>query len=96
MSSRIDAVTEAVRDHIASFDPQTRAELDGFFKGLPDMFSELGQALAHAGENLTNEHVHHDVVDALRELGGVVAGISQHAEDVYSSHAARHALWLED
>lgn len=92
----IEAVTEAIQENIAGFNPQTRDEFDQFLKGLPAIFTELGAAFAAVAEKVTDRHVHSTVIDALRELGAVAGSLADHADQVYQAHTSAHEMWLND
>lgn len=96
MSNRIESVTEAVGTHIAGFRPGSRSDVEQFFGGLPGMLRELGRALDSAAGNMEDMHIHSAVIDMLRELGHVVSGTADSAEQTYAKHAAQHELWLTD
>ena len=96
MSGHIDAVTDAVQEQIAQFHPTGRDHLDRFTTGLPSMIRGLGDALAKAADNMTDDHVHPAVLDMFRELGAVIRGSADTAEATVESHKREHQMWLND
>jgi hypothetical protein len=96
MSTQIDAVTDSVRQHIAGYRPASGQDLHSFFNSLPDLFREMGSAFAQCAEGMTDEHIAPAVMDALREMGSVVGGMADHAENVLGEHNSAHDLWLRD
>jgi hypothetical protein len=96
MSGSVQAVIDAIEEHIGGFDPQSRSELHGFFSDLPRVYRTLGSSLITASKHMTNRHVHADVLNMLEELGGVSDGVGEHADTTYTTHAKAHELWLTD
>ena len=96
MSGHVQALAEASATHIGGFEPNSGKELDDFFSSLPDLYQGMGQDLVHAAQRLEGEHVHPNVLETLRELGAVLAGVSETAQQNYDQHLRDHALWLQD
>jgi hypothetical protein len=97
VSQPVQAVSEAATQQIGGFHPQSKSDLEAFFRGLPDLFREgLGGSLHRAAENMSTEHVHPAVIEAIHELGQVAAGVADHAEQVFAAHSSRHEIWLNE
>jgi hypothetical protein len=96
MSGHIDAVTDAIHEQIATFRPTGRDHLDNFTTGLPGMVRDLGNALTSAADNMTDDHVHPQVLAMFRELGAVIRGTADAADATVESHKREHQMWLND
>jgi hypothetical protein len=96
MSRSFGAITDAVHIEIAGFKPQSRSQLHGFFTDVPVLLRELGTSFNQAADAMTDHHIHAAVIDMLRELGSVIASTADHAEQVHTTHARQHELWLTD
>jgi hypothetical protein len=94
--TNLEAVTDAVRTHIAGFKPAGRHDAETFFGGLSELVREFGTALNAAAENMSDQHIHSDVLDALREAGRVISSVSDRTDDVFATHVQRHEVWRND
>jgi hypothetical protein len=96
MSNPVDVIKEAIQQHIGGYQAQSGHDLHAFFESLPGMFDEMGSSFTSAAEGMTDEHIHPGVIDMLRQLAQVAAGVSQTAQQVYQTHTQEHKLWLQD
>jgi hypothetical protein len=96
MSGNVQAATEAVTEQIGGFLPQSKQDIMQFFDGLPEFFREVSAAFSSAAENMTDVHIHPNVIESMRELASVTGGVADHAEQVNETHLKEHDVWIDD
>ena len=96
MHPAVEAVIDAIHQHIGSYQPSSGKDLDAWLGSHADLLRELGAAFSSAAQHMESEFIHPSVPEALNELGGVQAGIADHATDVYRTHLTGHELWLAE
>ncbi|HET9893643.1 MAG TPA: hypothetical protein VFQ44_01670 [Streptosporangiaceae bacterium] len=80
MSPPVEAVTEAIHDHIGAWEPENATDILGFLDALPDVSDAHATALTAVADRLADSTPTSPLVlDHLRELAGTFAG---HAEAV--------------
>jgi uncharacterized protein (DUF885 family) len=94
MSGNLDAVEEAVHDHIATFHPTSGDDLDQWAKRMAELPSVIGKAVQAAADGMTDEHIHPAFIESLREYGSALASTGDAASDAFATHRAAHRLWL--
>jgi len=96
VSNHIDAATEAVSEHIGTWEPENALDLDAFLAGLPRLFEAVASAVASVAERLGSEFpVHPSVPDHLREIAATVAGMGEFAGEAHAIHRIAHATEME-
>jgi hypothetical protein len=81
---------------ISSFHPGSKAEVESFFAGLPEVHAGLGKALVQASQNCAQTHIASPVVESMEDHGGVEGGVGDHAMETYQLHLTHHAPWTND
>ena len=96
MSNHIDAATEAVSEHIGTWEPENALDLDSFLAGLPRLFEAIASSIAGVAERLGSEFpVHPSVPDHLQEIAATVAGMGEFAGEAHAIHRIAHAAEME-
>ena len=96
MGHHIDAVAEAVEQHIGSWEPENAFDLDTFLAGLPALFESVSGAIGHVASRLGDEFpVDPAVTERLREIAATVSGMSDFAGEAHAIHRVAHAKELE-
>ena len=96
MSNHIDAATEAVSEHIGTWEPENALDLDAFLAGLPRLFEAVASSIAGVADRLGSEFpVHPSVPDHLREIAATVAGMGEFAGEAHAIHRIAHATEME-
>lgn len=87
----ITAVTEAVREHIAGFEPENASEIGGWLAGLDSLFTELGAGLVNVAERLGGEHpVDQSVVEHLQQMGAHALTLADYGTQTHALFRAAH------
>jgi len=96
VSNHIDAATEAVSEHIGTWEPENALDLDSFLAGLPRLFEAIASSIAGVAERLGSEFpVHPSVPDHLQEIAATVAGMGEFAGEAHAIHRIAHAAEME-
>ena len=91
MSNHIDAASEAVSEHIGTWEPENALDLDAFLAGLPRLFEAVAASVARVAERLGSEFpVHPSVPDHLQEIAATVAGMGEFAGEAHAIHRIAH------
>lgn len=90
-SAGITAVADAIREHIAAFEPENALEIGGFLAGLDNLFTELGSGLISAADKLGGDHpVDQSVVDHLHQLGAHAITLADWGTQTHALFRAAH------
>lgn len=96
MSSSIDAATEAIDQHIGSWEPQTAVELDEFLSGLPRLVESMSTSLAQVADKLGEQFpVEASVTQMIREIAAHIGGMTDMAGEAHTVHRGAHEKELE-
>lgn len=91
-NATITSLTEAVRDHLGSWQPESASDIEGMISGLRDFYSELGSAVVGVGEHLASDHpIDASVTEALKQMGMATAQIGEYGREVHATFRAAHA-----
>ncbi len=91
----LEAVKEAVQEHLGQWDPENAREIDAVLNGLPGVFREFNAVLQHMAERLQEESdVDPAVRDAIGDAAADLEGTADGFENVYSTHRIVHAEQL--
>ncbi|WP_326828658.1 hypothetical protein OIE13_22185 [Streptosporangium sp. NBC_01810] len=95
-SGNIIAASEALRDYIGAFVPQTAADMTDFVADLHEVFTALDESLASVSARFSDEEpVHPVVVDHLGELRSMVSALVDVAADAGPIFKQAHEADLE-
>lgn len=88
----IESLTEAIRDHLGTWQPESASDIAGMIAGLQGLYHELGNSVVNAGERLASEHpIDQSVTEALKQMGAVTAQIGEYGGEVHSTFRTAHA-----
>jgi hypothetical protein len=78
--------------HLSGFMPENGPDLDAFMGGIPEVFTELQQHLAHFADRSSSEMpVNLDVSDILREAAAGISALEQRYQEAYQAWRNSHA-----
>lgn len=87
----VSAVTEAIREHVAGFQPQHMTQIAGFLAGLDEMFTSLGEALSVVAQRWANEEpVDAAVTEHLQQLAGHAGTLGEWARQTEALFRMAH------
>jgi hypothetical protein len=92
--SGIEAVEEAVHDHIAAFHPSSGADLDTWARQMAELPGIIGSAIRSAAEGMSDEHIHQAFIESLREYASALSGTGDAAAEAFQTHRSAHHMWL--
>jgi hypothetical protein len=96
VSHSVDAATEAVSEHIGTWEPENALDLDSFLSSLPRLFETLAAAVSSVADRLGSEFpVHPSVSEHLQEIAATAAGMGEFAGEAHAIHRTAHANELE-
>jgi hypothetical protein len=91
-NATIASLTEAVRDHLGAWQPESASDIEGMISGLRDLYVELGSAVVNVGEHLASDHpIDASVTEALKQMGMATTQIGDYGSEVHSTFRAAHA-----
>ena len=96
-SAPIEQVIEAINSAFGNFNPESVVpDVEAFLENLPKVFDTLMDGLKKVAGRLDEDlPVHKDVGEALRELIPPLGGLSERAEEAYTTFKNRHAQELD-
>jgi phage-related minor tail protein len=96
-SAPVEAVVEAINSAFGNFNPQEVVpDVEAFLENLPKVFEALTDGLKKVAGRLDEDlPVHKDVGEAVRELAAPLGGLSERAEEAYTTFKSRHAQELD-
>ena len=88
----IASLTEAIRDHLGTWQPESANDIAGMISGLQDLYHELGNSIVQTGERLASEHpIDASVTESLKQMGAVTTQIGEFGGEVHATFRAAHA-----
>lgn len=94
--SHVEAASEAVKEHIGGYSPESMLELNRFLEEFPSFFEAQGEALSRLAESLSSDHpVHQAPTDVLRDLANAINGMGEFAQEAFGTWRQTHAEDLE-
>lgn len=88
----IASLTEAIRDHLGAWQPESASDIENMISGLRDLYTELGTSIVNTGERLASDHpVDASVTEALKQMGAVTTQIGEYGGEVHSTFRTAHA-----
>jgi hypothetical protein len=91
-NATIASLTEAVRDHLGSWQPESALDILGMISGLQDLYHELGSNVVNVGERLASDHpIDQSVTEALKQMGMATSQIGEYGSEVHATFRAAHA-----
>lgn len=88
----IASLTEAIRDHLGAWQPESASDIEAMISGLQGLYHELGASVVNTGERLASEHpIDASVTEALKQMGMVTTQVGDYGSEVHSTFRAAHA-----
>jgi hypothetical protein len=95
MASPLASAVEAVRDAFAAFRPEKPEDFEDFFKGLPGFFRDQAGGLSALAQRGNDEMpLDKSVVEELREIAALFAGLGDKADELDQHFRAAHETEL--
>lgn len=91
-NTMISSLTEAVRDHLGAWQPESANDILDMISGLQEFYGELGNAVVGVGEHLASDHpVDASVTEAIKQMGMATGQIGEYGREVHATFRAAHA-----
>jgi hypothetical protein len=96
MASPLANASEAIREAFGNFKPEKPEDFENFFKGLPEFLRDQAAALGNLAQRGDDEMpLNKPVVEEMREIGALFAGMGDKADELNSHFRTSHAADLE-
>lgn len=94
MASPFEPVTDAIKEHLATWDPGNADEAAEGLAQVPEVIGALNDAIAAIAIRLSDKPGMTATTEGLLALGGPASSFAEAAEEVHQAFRAEHAFWL--
>jgi len=95
-ASPIDQIHETAAEVLGSWHPDNPAEFDAGMAAFERLFEEVGASITQLADRLGSDFpVEPGTRDAVAELGASAAGLSDAAQEIYTTHRTEHEKEME-